>query len=169
LPHWDITDQPLFVTFRLAGSLPPGRVFPPERLTTGQAFVAMDRLLDHANTGPLFLQMPQIAEVVIHALDQGQRLERYRLHSFVIMPNHVHLLITPNVDATRWLRPLKGFTAHRANEILGRKGIFWQDESYDHLVRETGEFNRIRRYIEGNPVKAGLAATPESFPWSSAH
>jgi hypothetical protein len=69
---------------------------------------------------------------------------------------------------TSWLGPLKGFTAHEANRILGTAGSrFWQDESYDHLVRD-GEFERIRRYIEWNPVKAGLAANPEAFPWCSA-
>src|SRR5207253_9923873 len=61
LPHWDTVGQPLFVTFRLHNSLPTNRVFPPERLTTGQAFVAMDRILDAARSGPLYLQHPQIA------------------------------------------------------------------------------------------------------------
>ena len=65
------------------------------------------------------------------------------------MPNHVHLLVTPKVVAARWLAPLKGFTAHAANELLGAHGRpFWQDESYDHLVRSATEFERIRGYIE---------------------
>ena len=77
------------------------------------------------------------------------------------MPNHVHLLVTPKVPATKWLGPLKGFTAHEANELLGQTGKpFWQNESYDHLVRSPQEFDRIRRYIENNPVKAGLVADP---------
>jgi len=85
------------------------------------------------------------------------------------MPNHVHLLVTPQVAATRWLGPLKGFVAHEANRILGRSGQpFWQDESYDHLVRSDAEFERIREYIESNPVKAGLVAAAESWQWSSA-
>jgi hypothetical protein len=74
------------------------------------------------------------------------------------------------VIATRWLGPLKGFTAYRANQILGRAGKqFWQDESYDHLVRNSVEFDRIRAYIENNPVKAGLVTAPEQFRWSSAY
>jgi putative transposase len=81
----------------------------------------------------------------------------------------VHLLLTPHVVATRWLGPLKGFTSYEANRVLGRTGQpFWQDESYDHLVRSDTEFDRIRGYIEGNPVKAGLVAAPEDWPWSSA-
>jgi len=73
------------------------------------------------------------------------------------MPNHVHLLVTPQVVATRWLGPLKGFTAYQANQLLGLRGRpFWQDESYDHLVRSDAEFQRIQAYIVCNPVRAGL-------------
>jgi hypothetical protein len=83
------------------------------------------------------------------------------------MPNHVHLLVTPHVVAAKWLGPLKGFTAHEANRILGRPGQpFWQDESYDHLVRSDTEFKRIRE--ERNPVNAGLACAVEEYPWSSS-
>ena len=65
---------------------------------------------------------------------------------------------------------MKGFTPYQANRILGFTGKpFWQHEGYDHLVRSDEEFGRIRRYIENNPVSAGLAAEPEAFEWSSAH
>jgi len=170
LPHFDAIDQPLFVTFRLHGSLPGNRIFPPERLTTNaRAFVAMDRLLDTTPTGPFFLRRPEVARLVVDSLQQGEeRFHRYQLHAYVVMPNHVHFLVTPRVVAIRWLGPLKGFTAHEANRILGSAGMrFWQDESYDHVVRD-GQFDRIRDYIEWNPVKAGLAMKPEHFPWSSA-
>ncbi len=91
------------------------------------------------------------------------------MHAFVVMANHVHLLVTPQVASTEWLGPLKGFTANQANRILARKGIFWQDESYDRLVRSGEEFERIRGYIERNPVKAGLVEIAERFRWSSAN
>ena len=109
LPHWDTVDQPLFVTFRLHGSLPAHRVFPPDSLSrSGKAFVAMDRLLDLGASGPLYLRRPEIAELVVAALQEGdRRLHRYQLHAFVVMPNHVHLLVTPKVVASRWLAPLK--------------------------------------------------------------
>jgi REP element-mobilizing transposase RayT len=85
------------------------------------------------------------------------------------MPNHVHLLLTPRVSVSRLLGSLKAATAKRANQLLQRTGTpFWQEESYDHLVRGGEEFRRIRRYIEDNPVKAGLAASAELYPWSSA-
>ena len=109
LPHWDTVDQPLFATFRLHGSLPAHRVFPPDSLSrSGKAFVAMDRLLDLGASGPLYLRRPEIAEWVVAALQEGdRRLHRYQLHAFVVMPNHVHLLVTPKVVASRWLAPLK--------------------------------------------------------------
>ena len=171
LPHWDTVDQPLFVTFRLHGSLPAHRVFPPDGLAdSGKAFVAMDRLLDRGASGPLYLKRPELADLVVAALHDGEsRFHRYQLHAYVVMPNHVHVLVTPRVVATRWLAPLKGFTAHQANELLGRSGqAFWQDESYDHLVRSEVEFDRIQYHIEENPVKAGLALEPERYLWSSA-
>ncbi len=168
LPHFEAVGNLLFVTFRLHGSLPSNRAFPPARLTSGRAFVAMDRLLDRARVG--YLKRPEIARLVIQALYDGEnRFQRYQLHAFVVMPNHVHLLVTPSVPARKWLGPLKGFTAHAANRILHRHAPFWQDESYDHLIRNDKEFTRVTRYIEHNPVKAGLAASPEEFPWSSAH
>jgi REP element-mobilizing transposase RayT len=131
----------------------------------------MDRLLDETRTGPWYLSMPQVAEVVVETLKRGDATHgHYELHSYVAMPNHVHLLVTPRVIRGRWLGPLKGFTAHKANKILGRGGsAFWQGESYDHLVRHNGEFGRIQGYIENNPVKAGLAVEAEGFRWSSAY
>jgi REP element-mobilizing transposase RayT len=171
LPHWDLVDEPLFVTFRLHGSLPANRVFPPIGIVSaGKAFVAVDRLLDVATAGPFFLRRPKVAEMVVAALRHGDCvLHRYRLHSFVVMPNHVHVLVTPHVAAAKWLGPLKGFTGHQANLLLGIHGPFWQDESYDHLVRSGAEFDRIRGYIEQNPVMAGLAGSAEEFRWSSAY
>ena len=164
------SDARFLSLFALHNSLPASRVFPPEQLQAGKAFVAMDRILNRARDGPLFLRQPEIASMVVGALrDCEYRFHRYELHSFVVMPNHVHLLVTPQVVATRWLGPMKGFTSYRANQILGRQGgHFWQDESYDHLVKSGEEFDRIRKYIELNPVTAGLVATAEEFRWSSA-
>src|ERR1700683_3918893 len=104
LPHRDAIGAQMFVTFRLHGSLPGNRVFPPARMTHGQAFVAMDRLLDHARSGPVFLRQSEIAEVVVRSLADGEaRFGRYELHSFVVMANHVHLLVTSRVPASEWL------------------------------------------------------------------
>jgi putative transposase len=170
LPHWDAVGGRMFVTFRLAGSLPESRAFPPERLSGGEAFVAMDKLLDHTRTGPFYLKLPEVASMVMQAiLDGDVQFGRYDLHAFAIMPNHLHMLVTGHVPARDWLRSLKGFTGYGAIRILGLdKTAFWQHEGYDHLVRNDSEFNKIKRYIAWNPVKAGLADAPETFLWSSA-
>lgn len=106
LPHCDVIGQPVFVTFRLHGSLPAHRVFPPARLRTGKAFVTMGRILDAASSGRLFLARPEIARLVWDALQDGQlRFQRYQLHAFILTPNHVHVLVTPRVTARCWRGP----------------------------------------------------------------
>jgi REP element-mobilizing transposase RayT len=81
----------------------------------------------------------------------------------------VHTLLSPSTAPTRLLQSVKWFSARAANKALARSGEpFWQSESYDHWVRDAAEFERIRRYIEENPVRAGLAAEPEEYSWSSA-
>ncbi len=128
----------------------------------------MDRILDSGCTGPLYLRMPKIASMIVDAIHyREQALNHYRLHAYVVMPNHVHLLITPLVLVSRIMHSLKKGTAREGNRALGLTGPFWQDESYDRLVRNDTEFDRIADYIENNPVKPGLAATVEDFLWSS--
>ena len=160
--------QPLFVTFRLHGSLPAGRCFTSDTLTSGQAFVHLDRLLDRPSAGPLYLQMPDIARLVARSIRKGGHTD-YTLHAWVVMPNHVHLLVTPLTNVSAIMQRLKGATAREANRELCRAGMpFWQHESYDRLVRDAQEFARIENYIVQNPVRAGLAASPELYRWSSA-
>jgi len=118
--------------------------------------VAADRALDRNAAGPVWLKDPRIARLAMDTIEAGEG-ERgfYELCAWVIMPNHVHLLTLPEVPVpviTRWL---KGSTARRANQLLGRTGQpFWQDESYDHWVRNRKELDRIIGYIEENPVSA---------------
>lgn len=129
----------------------------------------MDRLLDEARTGPLYLRQETVAEMMVEAIHHNaSALEHYSLHAFVVMANHVHLLISPHAPLPTLMKSLKGITAKRANQMLARKGRFWQEESYDHQARNDLEFERIRRYIEENPVRAGLVREPAEFPWSSA-
>jgi REP element-mobilizing transposase RayT len=139
-------------------------------MTAGQAFVWMDRFLDAATVGPRWLQQEEIAKVVGDALHYAESaLKQFDLHAYVVMPNHVHMLVTPSVDPRRFMQSVKGYTAREANRLLDRTGEpFWQSESYDHWVRSDEEFQRITRYIEENPVKAGLVTSAEGFRWSSA-
>jgi hypothetical protein len=66
------------------------------------------------------------------------------------------------------MQSIKGYTAYLCNQILGTEAPFWQDESYDHVIRNTEELLRIVEYIEQNPQKAGLVSRPDQWRWSSA-
>ena len=156
----------MFVTFRLYNTLPLKRES-PDRLPSGEAFVCMDRLLDEELAGPSYMRIPAIAEVVVAAIRRGAP-DDYLLHSWVVMPNHVHLLITPRTEPSVALRRMTGSSASEANRLLGVTGRpFWQDESYDHLVRNDEEFERIDYYILQNPVRAGLVRSEHEYRWSS--
>ena len=139
-------------------------------MPSGQAFAALDRLLDEARTGPFYLRLPVVADQVVEALRYNAGILRhYELHAFVVMPNHVHTLVTAAVPLPKLTKSLKGITAKKANAILGSTGRpFWQEESYDHVVRDKGEFEKIESYIEENPVRAGLVRDASEYRWSSA-
>jgi len=95
LPHIYKTENPVFLTWRLYGSLPANPRFPRDTLTAGQQFAVMDRLLGDARAGPFFLRQPTLAELVVEAIHyNAQALGQYVLHAFVVLPNHVHLLVT---------------------------------------------------------------------------
>jgi putative transposase len=129
----------------------------------------MDRYLDTTRVGPMYLAQESIARTVVGSLHRGVQLKQYDLEAYVIMSNHVHVLLLPIISASRLMQSLKGVTAREANRILGRTGeTFWQAESYDHWVRDEKEWRRIAGYIESNPVKAGLVCRAEDYRWSSA-
>jgi REP element-mobilizing transposase RayT len=91
-------------------------------------------------------------------------LGHYVLHAFVVMSNHVHILVTPAIPLPKLTKSLKGITAKRANEILGSTGAtFWREESFDHLVWHDRAFRRNRNYIENNPVHAGLMKDAKDY------
>jgi REP element-mobilizing transposase RayT len=170
LPHWYPYDAAVFVTWRLFGTLPrrPGAARP--EVVNRHAFREADRQLDLAAIGPTWLLDAAVAERVAGTIEAAAA-ERglCTLHAYVVMPNHVHLLLSPNkplCEVTKWI---KGASARHANLLLGRTGQpFWQDESFDHWARNRAEFEKIRYYIEHNPVSAGLVAEPAQWPYSSA-
>ena len=170
LPHLYSADHPIFLTWCLHNSLPQNRTFPAPALTSGQAFATLDGLLDETRTGVFYLRQPAIADMVVEVIHHNaDDLKRYELHAFAVMPNHVHMLISPLIPLPKLTRTLKGYTAKLANQMLGLTGTpFWQEESYDHLVRDEAGFHRIKNYIERNPVRAGLVAEASDYPWSSA-
>jgi putative transposase len=169
LPHLYPEGKALFVTWHLHGSVPASRFPYGGAMSSGRAFVWIDQYLDKLQYGPLYLRQPEIARLMVTSIYKGVELAHYDLHAYAVMANHVHLLIEPRIMPSRLLKSLKGATAREANRILGRTGEpFWQKESYDHWVRNPTELGRIRTYIENNPVKAGLVAIAEEYPWSSA-
>jgi REP element-mobilizing transposase RayT len=99
---------------------------------------------------------------------------RYDLHAAVVMPDHVHLILTPMVDLARkqvWTLPaildaIKGASAHRINASVGRKGHVWQDESFDHVLRSDESLIEKIAYIRDNPVRAGLVERSNGYRWS---
>ena len=170
LPHWHPADTSIFVTWRLFGSLPANFSFAPGDVSSGQAFALADRHLDRALSGPVWLKDPRVASLVVDSLLFGDRsLRQYDLQAYVVMANHVHLLLSPRVELRKITQGIKGTTAQRANRLLDREGLpFWQHESFDHWPRNDFERRRIIGYIESNPVKAGLVQRDQDWPWSSA-
>ncbi len=120
----------------------------------------MERRLHGQTKGPKWLADARIAKLVQTALFFGEdTLDLYTLHAWVILPNHVHALLEPKAQVPRITKTVKGYTAREANKLLERTGNpFWQDETFDHWVRDEWSYRRIVSYIERNPVKAGLVS-----------
>ncbi len=195
LPHIQPPGAILFVTYRLAGSLPANIIAEliaesqaialrlneiansQERIrlahmTQKQQFARWDEALDTSTTGPHWLRRPEIAQIIVDSLHHFDE-ERYDLDCYSIMSNHTHVVFKPLPKTNGTYHSLssimhshKRYTAWKANETLRRSGQFWQHESYDHVVRDERELNRIRQYVVNNPVKAGLVETWEDWPWS---
>lgn len=192
LPHVQPPGATFFVTFRLAGSI-PARVIAALCDEARRMRVALERVSDSAEcaermyleerrffgkwdaaldggAGPVWLRDPAVARVVADNLRHFDG-ERYDLLAYCIMSNHVHVVFTPLLKADGEYFPLaqimhtmKGYTAVRANRLLGRSGAFWLHESYDHYVRSEAELARILAYVVNNPVKAGLAPDWQAWP-----
>lgn len=172
LPHWHPESRWIFVTWRLHGSLPLAvlkHINEHEKLFRDR-FARAEGYLDCARSGPCWLADSRVAQIVMNCVRHGDEpLGFYDLLSFVVMPNHVHLLLDPKTPLRRITKGIKGVSSREVNRVLGHRGQqVWQAESFDHWVRNPGEGEKIRRYIEQNPVKAGLVASAEDWPWSSA-
>jgi len=176
LPHWDQQGATFFITFRLADAVPqeplhaylqerkhwdethPPRPWTPEveeeyRRKFTHRF---ERWLDRG-TGECFLRDPADAQIVADALRHFEG-ERSRLHAWVVMPNHVHVLasLVGETALADLLRTWKGFTGRKINERRGRTGSVWQKSYFDRLIRDWEHFARCARYIRANPGKAKL-------------
>jgi REP element-mobilizing transposase RayT len=116
----------------------------------------MENFLD-AGCGQCYLSQDNIANLVANSFTHFDNV-RYRLHAWCIMPNHVHVIVEPiaNYDLLKIIHSWKSFTAHRANDILGRTGAFWQADAYNHIIRSKREYIFQVRYTWENPDKARL-------------
>ena len=170
LPHWHPAGASIFLTWRLFDSLPANFSSRSNDISAGRAFTLADRYLDRAQYGPVWLKDPRVARVVVDSLLAGdQSSHQYDLQAYVVMANHVHVLVSPHMELPKITQGIKGATARRAHRLLGRKGLsFWQHESFDHWVRNDFERRRIICYIESNPVKASMVERDQDWPWSSA-
>jgi putative transposase len=182
LPHWQQDGACYFITFRLGDSLPQTLLKQwrdeletwmsdhPKPWTAGEeaeyeeSFTERRQRWLDAGYGECQLRRPDIRELVHRSLMKFDQV-RYDLDAFVIMPNHVHLLLQlrPGFDLSKELKGLKGGSARACNLALGLRGSFWMDESYDRVVRDVEELNAFRRYISGNPGKAHLASVHYSL------
>jgi REP element-mobilizing transposase RayT len=192
LPHIQPLNTALFLTFRLAGSLPKevlGRMRDEKLVlekalkndsTTSQSrfrelarrhFAMLESWLDRAAIGPTWLADERIAGIVAEALHHRDG-KKYRLDAYSIMPNHVHSVFAPLATGdtpeslSSIMHSLKRNTARRANQVLERSGAFWEHESFDHYVRNRAERLRIIKYVLENPVKAGLVSKWQDWPWN---
>jgi type I restriction enzyme R subunit len=187
LPHWFQPGVTYFITFRTDDSFPvavarqwyrcrddwlrkhgidPGsvdwisklRALPGDQLREFHTNFSREFMenLDSGH-GECVLKRPELARIVagsFHYFDG----RRYHLGDFVVMPNHVHLLVCllGTTDLEGQCYSWKKFTSTRINEVLGRQGRFWHEESFDHLVRSPEQFEYLRTYIADNPKRAGL-------------
>ena len=175
LPHWQLGESWVFVTWRLGDSLPKAKLDqwkaerdawmkhhpePWEEETEAEYHDRFSRQIDEwldQGSGSCVLKDPANAQIVADALRHFDG-NRYELTSFVIMPNHVHLLVRPLGGHTlpEIMKSWKGFTASEINRRIGKTGTLWQDEYWDRLIRSETHFIRVVKYIQENPVKAKL-------------
>ena len=192
LPHYFLPEACYFITYRLAGSLPEVKrrelkddyqekinqitrqKLSKTKLKNKTAkewkkyFDKIDGLLHQYSNSPKYLQENKITEITANSL-QYYDDEEYDLISYCIMPNHVHCILKLNKKSRRLdkiLQSIKRYSATKSNNILNRKGQFWQHESYDYIIRNEQELENIVNYILYNPVKAGLVKYPEDWQWN---
>jgi putative DNA methylase len=175
LPHFEAGEVAQHITFRLADSLPVEvlRRWEEElgRLTDAEREVERRRRIEDyldRGHGACYLRDPRIAQMVVDALCHFDG-SRYRLHEWVVMPNHVHVLITPLLghSLSSILHSWKSYTAKEINRVLGRSGPLWQEDYFDRVIRDERHWAAAVAYIGNNPVKAGLCTRPEEWPFGS--
>jgi len=176
--HFDGDGAVQFITFRLADSIPKelyeqwqGELTDADSqgLRPKLRISQLKRIsrYEDLGRGACHLGDHRIAKVMLHAL-QFANGKHYDLIAWCIMPNHVHVLIEmfTGFYMRDIVRSWKSYTAHQANKILGRTGMFWGKDYFDRYIRDSDHFNNTVFYIMENPVKAGLVKMASQWPWS---
>lgn len=159
LPHWRQEGATYFVTFRLHDSMPRearDRLAELRQLDGDDRFVWIDGRLD-SGAGSCLLATPTNAATVVASLRCFDG-ERYLLGTFIVMPNHVHVLVQPatSFDLSSVVRGWKSFTARELEHSAGIEPPIWQTETFDRIVRDEHELRRFTAYIRQNPAAAWL-------------
>ena len=175
LPHFEVEEVPQHICFRLADSLPQSLLQEwddelrqlPETEQQNKKRQRIEAALDHGH-GACWLSHPDIAALVRDALRYFDGAS-YHLHGWIIMPNHVHVLVSllNGHSLSGVVHSWKSYTATRANKLLRRKGTFWHADYFDRFTRNEDHFATTLDYIHWNPVKAGLCTEPGAWEWSS--
>jgi REP element-mobilizing transposase RayT len=171
LPHFDAPHVTQLVTFSLADSFPVTRRAewepllrePDESLRRRRLEAWLDR-----GYGECWLRQPAVAALVEASLLGGHG-RSYRLQAWVIMPNHVHLVVDIwQTPLSRLVKAWKGATSREANALLGRDGTFWQADYWDTHIAAPAHLARAIRYVDNNPTRARFVKEPGDWQWSSA-
>ena len=171
LPHFDAPGVTQFVTFQLEDSFPVTRN--PEfekiwRTTDGtERRKKLEAWLDRGR-GECWLRRNDIASLAEAVFCEFNKRD-YELQAWVVMPNHVHLVVEIwDVPLAKLINGWKGKSSREANKLLNRHGHFWQRDYFDTLIRDEAHLKRAVRYVEQNPVKAFLVKSAHDWSWSSA-
>jgi putative transposase len=115
------------------------------------------------------LQSERMAELFCQTMLRYRREGKFLLYAFVVMPNHVHLLVTVPEGLTleRIVQFIKGGFSHEAGKLMGGRGPVWQNSFVDRRVRDLAEFEKYKSYIHQNPVRAGLVVAGNQFRYCS--
>lgn len=171
LPHYDAPGVTQIITLRLADSLPASRRGEWEHLLRIENHRERRRKLEEyldRGLGDCWLQQSAIATLAEEALRFFDG-KRYALEAWVIMPNHLHVLVGVwDTPLSELIKSWKSYVAREANKLLKRRGEFWEREYLDTLIEDEAHHRTAVRYIENNPVKAGFVREAKDWPWSSA-
>jgi putative transposase len=115
-------------------------------------------------------QVPATADTIVAILLHYRETGSDQLHAFVVMPNHLHLLLTPSGTSSleKSMQLIKGASSHQIHKQLNRRMEIWQSGFHEATIRDEADYHSKIRYIHQNPVSARLAANPSDWKWSSA-